>query len=99
LLAVLERDPFYQPALARLAEIRWCCQARPADAVGLPEQALALYPLSEWTQRILMRLYLDMREPASAERVLAGAVHPVAARWIPLYIYRHDWRRAADAAY
>lgn len=40
-----------------------------------------------------------MREPSSAERVLARAVHPVAARWIPLHVYRHDWRRAADAAY
>ena len=63
LVGVLQREPLYPPALGRLAELRFCCQGRLADAVQLGQQALALDPLAEWTRRVVIRSAVGMQLP------------------------------------
>jgi hypothetical protein len=99
LVEVLKREPFYQPALTHLGEIRWCCQGRLADAVKYGEQALALDPLSEWTRRQLIRSYLDVGDVAAARRVAASARNPLPVHRVPLLLQQGDWQGAGDAAY
>jgi len=63
LMDVLRREPLYPPALGRLAEVRFCCQGRLADAVQLGQQALSLDPLAEWTRHIVIRSAVGMGLP------------------------------------
>ncbi len=98
LTGVLERDPLYQPALMRLAELRWHA-SRFADAVRYGEQALTLDPLSEWTRRLLIRLYVDLQEPELAGNVAATAPRALPVRMLPVYLYRRDWAHAAEITF
>jgi TolB-like protein/DNA-binding winged helix-turn-helix (wHTH) protein len=99
LVDVLQREPLYQPALMRLGQVRWHFQGRFAEAVKYGEQALSLDPASEWTRRYVVRAYLDLGEPAAAEKVAREGPHEMPIRSLPLLMYRHDWRRAGDAVY
>jgi TolB-like protein/DNA-binding winged helix-turn-helix (wHTH) protein len=99
LVEVLKREPFYQPALTHLGEIRWCCQGKLADAVRYGEQALAIDPLSEWTRRQLIRSYLDVADVATARRVADSARNPLPVHRVPLLLFERDWLGAGDAAY
>jgi TolB-like protein/DNA-binding winged helix-turn-helix (wHTH) protein len=98
LVNVLGRDPRYQPALMRLSEMR-VYQGQFAESAKYAEQALSLDPLSESPRTVLVTAYLDVGDVAAALKVIDEARHPLEARWIPVHLYRHDWRRAGEAAY
>lgn len=95
----LQLDPLYQPALARLGELNWCCRARAAEGIRYLEQALQLDPQSEWTRRTLILAYLDAGDEAAARATVGGGGAAVPGRDLPLLVYRHAWREAAEAAY
>jgi tetratricopeptide (TPR) repeat protein len=82
----------------RLAELRWHA-CRFAEAVRYGEQALTLDPLSEWTRRLLIRLYVDLQEPELARNVAATAPRVRPVRMLPVYLYQRDWARAAEITF
>jgi adenylate cyclase len=99
LRGVVARNPHYQPALMRLGESLGCCQGRYAEGIKYLEQAIRLDPLSDLARWSLLKQYIDVGEPETAMRVLEEAEHPLPVRRIGLYLYRHEWRQAGEAAY
>ncbi len=97
LKSALTKNPLFQPALSLLAELQWACFGRFADGINYGEQALALDPRSEWTSRLLVRAYLDVGDVAAAASVLGPNADSL--RYLPLHVYRHEWKLAAEAAY
>ncbi|MCE3286083.1 MAG: Bacterial transcriptional activator domain, partial [Steroidobacteraceae bacterium] len=96
---VLRRHPDYQPALARLSEVRGFCMGRSADAIEYAERALSLDPLAEEVRRGLLRFYLAVGDVAAAEDVVSSAPHESIVRRIPVLVHQRDWVAAGDAAY
>ena len=99
LIDLVQREPLYQPALMRLGELRWQFGGRLAEAIKYGEQALSLDPHSEWTRRYVQRAYLDLGDFSSAAEVVRTAPGDLAIRSLPLHVYRHEWRLAAEVAY
>jgi len=99
LVGVLRRNPDYQPALARLAEVRGFCLGESVDGVEYGERALQLDPLAEYTRRSLVRAYLDAGDVPAAERVADAADQELSVRRLPILLYRRDWQHAGEAAY
>lgn len=64
----LERNPRYLPALVRLCESRALGTGQDADGIRYCEQALAIDPLLEAARRLLIISYLDVDDPAAAQR-------------------------------
>jgi TolB-like protein/DNA-binding winged helix-turn-helix (wHTH) protein/Tfp pilus assembly protein PilF len=98
LMTTLTRDPLYEPALARLEELRWAT-GHPAEAVNLGEQVLSRDPHSAQARQILLLAYLDMDELRAAESVAAGNDHADASAEIGTRLYVHDLQAAANLAY
>jgi TolB-like protein/DNA-binding winged helix-turn-helix (wHTH) protein len=98
LVATLTRDPLYEPALARLEELRWAT-GHPAEAVNLGEQVLSHDPQSAKAGQILIVAYLDMDELRAAQSVAAATDHADACAEISTRLYVHDPQAAANLAY
>ena len=96
---VLRRHPDYQPALARMSEVRIACAGRAAEGIEYAERALALDPLSEEVRRGLLRGYLAVGDVEAAEDVAGSSPHASAVRRIPILLYRREWVQAGEAAY
>jgi TolB-like protein/DNA-binding winged helix-turn-helix (wHTH) protein len=94
----LELDPNYFPALYALGALRFCCQNRIADGIGLAERALRLDPTSTAVRSLLIHMYLDVGDLRAAEQLLANSNQNQSA-WIPIYAYRHEWQKAAAIMY
>jgi len=99
LVGVLQREPLYPPALSRLAELRFCCQGRLADAVQLGQQALALDPLAEWTRRVVIRSAVGMQLPQPGRDAARTAPEQIDLRTVPLLINDGKLREAAEISY
>jgi len=99
LRSVVARNPLYQPALTRLGETLAGGQGRYTEGIKYLEQALRLDPLSDLARWALVRIYFDIGEPETATRVIDEAKHPLPVRRIVLFLYRHQWRQAGEAAY
>ena len=98
LTSTLTRNPLYEPALARLEELRWAT-GHPAEAVNLGEQVLSRDPRSAEARQILLLAYLDMDELRAAQSVAAGNDHADPSAAIGPRLYAHDLQGAADLAY
>ena len=98
LRTVLDRDPLYVPALARLAEIKWAATGDLADAASLAEQAISLDPGSAYVRRLLVHVYLDLGDEAAARSVLAEAPSPDDVASMLLHAHRAEWREAGELA-
>ena len=98
LMATLTRDPLYEPALARLEELRWAT-GHPAESVNLGEQVLSRDPHSAQARQILVLAYLDMDELRAAQSVAAGNEHADASAEIATRLYVRDPQGASTLAY
>ena len=98
LTEALARNPQYVPALARLAELRFHTQARPADAARLNEKALELDPESDWVRRALVLNWVVLGDMERARKV-AAAGSPQGVGWAYLAFGRGDYREAARVIY
>jgi len=96
--SVLERDPLYVPALARLAEVQWAGPAALAEAAWLAEQAVALDPDSVFARRLLVQVYLDLGDEAAARSVIDEAPVPDETARLLLHVSRREWREAGEIA-
>ena len=94
----LALDPNYFPALYALGALRFCCQNRIADGIRLAEQALRLDPTSTAVRSLLIHMYLDVGDLRAAEQLLADSNQNQSA-WLPIYVYRHEWQKAAAIMY
>ena len=97
--SVVERDPLFVPALARLADIRWGGQGRHADAIALGEQMVALDPANETAWRNLALYYLSIGDTASARAALSHTSDHPALGPMLIHLNRNEWREAGEAAY
>jgi TolB-like protein/DNA-binding winged helix-turn-helix (wHTH) protein/Tfp pilus assembly protein PilF len=95
---VIERDPLYQPALARYGEACFL-QAEFAESSNYLEQAIELDPLSSSTFSVLMSVYYNLGEPAAAASVYEQYGNDLPGRRIYLQVYRQEWRAAGETAY
>jgi len=96
---VLTRNPSYEPALARIAEVLAMGMAETAAAARYGEQSLALDPLAEWTRRNLIRVYLDLGDLQAARDLVEDEPDAGASRELPWLLYKQDWLRAGEVAY
>ena len=99
LVGVLQREPLYPPALGRLAELRFCCQGRLADAVQLGQQALALDPLAEWTRRVVIRSAVGMQLLQPGRDAVQTAPEQIDLRTVPLLLSDGKVREAAEISF
>jgi TolB-like protein/DNA-binding winged helix-turn-helix (wHTH) protein/tetratricopeptide (TPR) repeat protein len=96
---LLQRRPDYVPALVRLGEVAWCCEANSPEAIELLERAIAADPGADWARRLLVRAYLDVGDSASARAVAREARSSNDLVRLPLLVYHDEWHAAADVAY
>jgi TolB-like protein/DNA-binding winged helix-turn-helix (wHTH) protein len=97
LRSVLDRDPLYVPALARLAEVEWAGRGALAEAAVVAEQALALDPDNVFVRRLLVDIYLDLGDEGAAVSVLDPGRSSREAE-LQLHVYRSQWSEAGDIA-
>ena len=98
LLAILDLDPNFVPALYNVGLFRWVLHGQMADAVQILEHAIALDPGNPEPRHAAMYLYLDLGDGQAARAVAAGT--PQVARYVhPQLMYAGDWRAAGQAVY
>jgi predicted Zn-dependent protease len=98
ILAILELDPEYYPALQRVAKYRSLFHGHPAEAVALIERAIRSDPSNPWGPHSAAAFYLDAADPAAAE-ALARTTPVSATTARPLLaLYAGDWKSAGEAA-
>ncbi|HEX6795912.1 MAG TPA: hypothetical protein VF304_18890 [Casimicrobiaceae bacterium] len=98
--SVLESDPDFAPAAAKLGQWTWQELLQPADAARWSEHALHIDPDTPWIRESLCRIYLDMEDAAAARDVVAPAVPEASSECrTDLALAAGDWRRAAQIAF
>jgi TolB-like protein/DNA-binding winged helix-turn-helix (wHTH) protein len=98
LLAALNRNPLYEPALARLEQLR-LTSGHQAEAINLGEQVLASDPQADQARVNLVHAYLDVNELAAAQAVAAVSGVDDASSQSVIRLYQHDFQRAAALVY
>jgi tetratricopeptide (TPR) repeat protein len=96
---VLQRRPDYVPALVRLGEVAWCCEANSPEAIELLERAVGMDPGAHWARRLLVRAYLDIDDSAAAGAVAREVRSSNDLVTLPLLAYHNEWQAAAEVAY
>jgi len=98
MLAALELDPVFYPALQRYAKYRWQLQGEAAEGVEIIERAIASDPENPWGRHTAVAFYLDLEQPEAA-RVIAEGTSVSAASTATLRAqYAGDPDAAARAA-
>lgn len=98
LQSVLERDPDYVPALARLGVTMALSTERTAEGIVYLEQALAADPDNKWVRRMLMDAYLLLGDRAAVWSLVQGSNRLDLDRLYGEYLDR-QWQRAADIGF
>ena len=98
LITALNKDPLYQPALQRLAQLYWT-HGRLSDGIRISEQVVAADPEALQAQQILQYLYFAVGDMAAANSVSQGFGQQSAVLATPLLLFRQQWRDAGDEAY
>ena len=98
LVAALSRNPLYEPALARLEQLR-LAGGHQAEAINLGEQVIASDPQADQARQILQHAYLDVNELAAAQAVAKVNGATDAGSQSVIRLYEHDFQRAAALAY
>ena len=98
MLAVLELDPDFVPALSEVGLTRWVLHDKLAEAAQILERAIALDPSNPEPRHTAMAVYLDLVEERAARAVASEA--PQLARDVHMRLmYAGDWHAAGQAAY
>ena len=97
--SVLDSDPDFAPAVARLAHWRWFRYAQPAEAVRWSEHAIRLDPETSWLRDELCLTYLDLADPLAAHEVSDAVEAEAVSCRAALALYEGDWRRAAQLVF
>jgi TolB-like protein/DNA-binding winged helix-turn-helix (wHTH) protein len=97
-MAALNRNPLYEPALARLEQLR-VTAGHHAEGINLGEQVLASDPHADQARTILAQAYLDLDELAAAQAVAGASGSEDASLQSVIRLYQHDFQRAATLAY
>ena len=98
LKAALAKNPLYQPALQRMAQLYWS-RGRLADGVKISEQVVAADPGAMQAWQILQYLYFGIDDIAAAIAV-AGSTRPsTAVLAAPALLMQKQWRAAGEAVY
>ncbi len=98
MLAVLELDPQFVPALDRIGTYRWLFHDKLAEAAQILEHAIALDPANPKLRHTAMAVYLDLGDDKAARMVAAGTPQSARSTTV-LSMYAGDWRAAGHAAY
>ena len=98
MLAVLERDPVFYPALQRYAKYRWQLAGEAAEAIEIIERAIASDPENPWGRHTAVAFYLDVNEPEAARAVAEGTQVSTASTATIRAQYAGDLMAASRAA-
>ena len=98
LIEALRKDPLYQPALLRLAQL-YGKVGRLAEAIKLSEQVLAADPSATQPRVVLQGLYLDIEDLPAAEDITRTAPEPSPTLNSIVALGRHDLQAAGAEAY
>jgi hypothetical protein len=98
MVAVLELDPQFVPAIEEVGLYRWLFHGKLAEAVQILEHAIALDPLNPTPRHTAMAVYLDLGDVQAARAVAAGTAQSAQSSTL-LALYDGDWRAAGPAAY
>jgi tetratricopeptide (TPR) repeat protein len=98
LVDVVSRHPRYQPALFRLAELRYLI-GQPAQSILYGERALALDPGLEIVRRNLISAYVDLGDFVAARQLDDDEDFEPSSRQLKLLMRARDWRQAGEVAY
>jgi TolB-like protein/Tfp pilus assembly protein PilF len=99
LVSVLKRNSRYTPALERLCAMRSGFVGQSADAVRYCEAALELDPLLEDARRVLIRLYVNLGDPAAARQLVGASFGEPSPRALPILLDERQWAPAGEVAY
>ncbi len=97
-LAVLELDPVFYPALQRYAKYRWLLQGEIAEGIEIIERAIASDPENPWGRHTAAAFYLDLEQPEAARAVAEATPVSAAGTATIRAQYIGDWAAAARAA-
>lgn len=97
-MAILQTDPDYYPALQRLAKYRSIFHGRTSEAIEIIERAIGIDPGNPWAPHTAVAFYLDVGDDGAAGAVARST--PASARTAEtvLHQFRGDWRAAGTAA-
>ena len=98
MVAVLELDPQFVPAIEEVGLYRWLFHGKLAEAIQILEHAIALDPLNPTPRHTAMAVYLDLEDVQAARAVAAGTAQSAQSSTL-LALYDGDWRTAGPAAY
>ena len=94
----LQRDPLYEPALARLAELYWI-EGRFAEGIQVAEQVVAADSDAIQPRQILYNLYLDVQDLKSAENIARSSPSPSPVTTAIMLLAQMKWVEAGNQAY
>jgi tetratricopeptide (TPR) repeat protein len=94
----LQRDPLYEPALSRLAELYWQ-QRRYAEGIKIAEQVLAMDTEAIQPRQILASLYLDIQDIEAANDVMRTARASNPALRAAVLLAQRKWTEAGEQAH
>jgi TolB-like protein/Tfp pilus assembly protein PilF len=98
LVDAVKRNPRYQPALARLAELRYLV-GQPANSIRYGERALALDPALEIVRRNLISAYVDLGDLSAARQLIEDEGVEPSPRQLKVLLREGAWRQAGELAY
>jgi TolB-like protein/DNA-binding winged helix-turn-helix (wHTH) protein/tetratricopeptide (TPR) repeat protein len=93
----LQRDPLYEPALSRLAELYWI-EGRYSEGIKIAEQVVAADVGAVQPRQILYYLYLEIQDLKSAESIARAAPSPRPTLMASLYLAEKKWVEAGNQA-
>lgn len=91
----LQRDPLYEPALSKLAEVYWL-QGRYSEGIKTAEQVVAADIDAIQPTTVLYYLYFEIRDLKSAENILRSAPSPSPALMAALFLAQKKWVEAGN---
>lgn len=98
MLALLELDPEFYPALQRTAKYRSLNHGHPAEAIAIIERAIRVDPQNPWAPHTAVAFYLDVGDLAAAREVAELTPFSRDSARPVLEQYQGRWREAAAAA-
>ncbi len=98
LVAALAKDPQYQPALQRLAQLFWSV-GRLADGIRISEQVVAADAGALQAWQVLQYLYLGINDVVAATAAIRSVRPASVAFDVPALLLQKRWAEAGEAVY
>ena len=99
LVGVLKRNPGYTPALERLCRIRSGIVGQAPTLSGTARPRSSSTRCWRDARRVLIRLYVDLGDPAAARQLVGESFGEPSPRALPILLEERQWVSAGEIAY